>query len=167
MGRQVDRWAVGSYICMVQPISHEALGDEIVRVVKLLHAARAQAPPPAGLDHSAYPILFGLAREPHRVSDLAEAIHSDVSTVSRQVAGLVRGGYVDRTPDPDDGRAQVLTLSAAGRRVIREARQRREAWLSELLADWPADEISTFTTLLGKFAGTLQNRSITPKDPTA
>jgi len=151
---------------MVQPINHEALGDQIVRVVKLLHAARAQAPLPAGLDHSAYPILFVLGRKPHRVSDLAEEIHSDVSTVSRQVAGLVRAGYVDRAPDPDDGRAHVLSLSPSGRQIIREARQRRETWLSGLLADWTPDEIATFTTLLGKFADTLQNPATSTKEPT-
>lgn len=154
---------------MVQPtITPPRLGDELIRVLKLMHAARSRAPAPAGLDHSGYPILFVLAREPYRVSDLAEEIHSDVSTVSRQVAGLTRAGFVERSPDPADGRAQLLSLSTAGREIIREAQQRREVWLDQLLDDWSADEISTFTTLLGKFADTLQNAASpasTPKDP--
>ena len=153
---------------MVQPtILHPRLGDELVRVLKLMHAARSRAPAPVGLDHSAYPILFVLARQPHRVSDLAEAIHSDVSTVSRQVTGLTRSGYVVRSPDPDDGRAQLLSLSDTGREIVREAQQRREAWLDRLLDGWDEAEISAFTALLGKFADTLQNASGNPKDPSS
>ena len=153
---------------MVQPINGRLrLGDELVRVLKLMHAARSRTPGPAGLDHSAYPILFVLAREPHRVSDLADAIHSDVSTVSRQVAGLSRAGYVDRAPHPADGRAQLLSLSTSGHEVVREAQERREAWLDRLLGGWSPDEISTFTARLGKFADTLQDAAGNPKDPSS
>ena len=154
---------------MVQPSGTQQLGDELVRVIKLMKAAWARSPAPSvgGLDHSAYPILFVLSREPQRMGDLAEAIQSDPSTVSRQVAGLTRAGYVDRSPDPLDGRAQLLRLTPDGHEVIRLARQHREAWLNELLAEWTDHEISTFTTLLGKFADTLQIPSSPPKDPSS
>jgi DNA-binding MarR family transcriptional regulator len=29
---------------------------------------------------------------------------------------LEAGGYVERTPDPDDGRRNIITITAAGRR---------------------------------------------------
>ena len=48
---------------------------------------------------------------PHRSNALAEAVHSDPSTVSRQIAALVKVGYVERRPDPADGRACLLAAT--------------------------------------------------------
>ena len=45
----------------------------------------------------------------------------DVSVASRQLAVLERAGYVERRPDPRDGRASLLRLTAAGRRRARRA----------------------------------------------
>ena len=47
------------------------------------------------------------AADAHRRA-LAAAVHSDPSTVSRQVAALVRAGLIERQADPEDGRASVL-----------------------------------------------------------
>ena len=83
---------------MVQPTTSHALGDQLIRTVKLIQAARTRGSTLVeGLDQSAYPILFTLGLEPRRMSDLADAIHSDISTVSRQVAGLRKAGYVSST----------------------------------------------------------------------
>ena len=66
------------------------LGDDLIRVVKLLHHARQQSPRAhPQVDPMAYPLLFNLKVAPMRVSALAEVLHSDVSTVSRQVSTLV------------------------------------------------------------------------------
>lgn len=151
---------------MMQPsVSPPRLGDELIRVVKLMQAAKSRWPgPSAGLDSSAYPILFTLAHRPLRVSDVAETIHSDVSTVSRQVAGLTRSGFVDRTPDPDDGRAQLLTLTASGHDVIDTGRRLRDEWLARLVAEWTEDEIADFTASLGRFGDSLQDYLSAPQD---
>lgn len=153
---------------MVQASDHfSRLGDELVTLVKLIQAARSRVPGPAtGVDGSAYPILFTLAHRPMRVSDVAETIHSDVSTVSRQVAGLTRSGFVDRTPDPDDGRAQLLTLTTAGHGVIAAHRRLRDDWLAGLVAGWDEDDIVRFTTLLGRFGDALQDYLSAPQDDT-
>src|SRR4051794_35740785 len=65
-------------------------------------AVAAPAPPgrPDGLSAAVQPQARAV-----RVSALAEVLHSDVSTVSRQVSTLVDLGFVRRGPDPDDGRA--------------------------------------------------------------
>ena len=77
------------------------LGDDLVRVVKLLHHVRQQSPRQhPQVDPMAYPLLFNLKVAPMRVSALAEVLHSDVSTVSRQVSTLVDLGFVERGPDP-------------------------------------------------------------------
>lgn len=139
------------------------LGDDLVRVVKLLHHVRQQAPRQhPQVDPMAYPLLFNLLAGPMRVSALAEAIHSDVSTVSRQVSTLVDHDLVTRGPDPDDGRAQALTLTDEGRDLLHAIRDSRDQWLQGLLADWDDADIVSFTQHLRHFASDLEASLSTP-----
>ena len=96
----------------------------------------------------AYPLLFNLKAGPLRVSALADAVHSDVSTVSRQVSTLVDLGFITRGPDPVDGRAQALSLTDDGDALLVAIRQDRDRWLQGLLADWPDDDITSFSARL-------------------
>jgi len=133
------------------------LGDDLVRVVKLLHHIRQQAPRQhPQVDPMAYPLLFNLMAGPRRVSALAEVIHSDVSTVSRQVSTLVDLGFVTRGPDPVDGRAQALTLTDEGRALLHAIRDDRDRWLQGLLADWDDDDVVAFSQHLQRFASDLE-----------
>ncbi len=134
-----------------------ALGDDLVRVVKLLHVVRQHAPRRhPSVDPMAYPLLFNLTAGSLRVSALAERLHSDVSTVSRQVTTLVDLGFVTRGPDPDDGRAQALTLTAEGDRLLHGIREDRDRWIRTLLADWDDDDVATFSAHLRHFASDLE-----------
>lgn len=49
-----------------------------------------------------------------RISDVAERLHLANSTVSGLVAQMIHSGLVNRGTDPDDRRAAVVTLTAAG-----------------------------------------------------
>jgi DNA-binding MarR family transcriptional regulator len=133
------------------------LGDELVRVTKLLHVAKSQAPRRhPQVDPMAYPLLFNLKRCPMRVSALAEAVHVDVSTVSRQVSTLVDLGLVERGPDPDDRRAQALSVTDEGNDLLLAIREGRERWLASLLSDWSDDDVRRFTDNLARFASDLE-----------
>ena len=67
------------------------------------------------LDTGSFWLLKTLATSgPLRVTDLAVCANLDVSTVSRHVAQLHSAGLIERTPDPVDGRAQRVKLSAPG-----------------------------------------------------
>ena len=104
------------------------------------------------LDGAAYGLLALLADAgPLRAGDLVARLGLDKSTVSRQVASLVALGLVDRAPDPDDGRAQVLTPSAEGAaRLARIRKARRARWAADL-AGWPTDDVAMLAELLGRF----------------
>lgn len=144
------------------------LGDELVRVSRLLHVAKAQAPRKhPQVDPMAYPLLFNLKREPMRVSALADAVHVDVSTVSRQVSTLVELGLVERGPDPDDRRAQALSVTEEGSALLVAIREGRDRWLQDLLSDWSDDDVRTFSDQLARFASVLEDRLAdpTPRNP--
>jgi DNA-binding MarR family transcriptional regulator len=130
----------------------------LVRLVKLLKSMRQHAPRvhPA-VDSTAYPILFTLATEPHRVSVLAERVHSDVSTVSRQVSALVAHGLLEKVSDPDDGRAQVVRLADEGHALVERIRRDRNEWFRTLLDDWAPEDARTFATHLERFGDALES----------
>jgi DNA-binding MarR family transcriptional regulator len=70
------------------------------------------------LERVLHPVVMTVAElQPIRITELAVAMALDSSTVSRHAARLQQMGLLQRTVDPDDGRASLLTLSAEGRRI--------------------------------------------------
>ncbi|WP_432562367.1 MarR family winged helix-turn-helix transcriptional regulator [Kineococcus sp. SYSU DK003] len=85
-----------------------------------------------------------------RVSELAEHLRLDVSTVSRQVAHLRQRGLLEATPDPVDGRSQQLSLTAAGLDELRRSRRALVEDITGRLADWDDADVETLAELLGR-----------------
>ncbi|MBC9956612.1 MarR family winged helix-turn-helix transcriptional regulator [Yimella sp. cx-51] len=128
------------------------LANDLVHVVKKLSALRHLRPRfhPA-IDASAYPVLIALTRGDHRVSAIAASVHSDVSTVSRQVSHLVSAGVAEKVADPDDGRAQVVRLTAEGHDIRDQLATSRAQWFQSMLQGWTTDEVTEFTRYLSRF----------------
>jgi len=104
-----------------------------------------------------------------RCSALADRVGVDVSVTSRQVAALERAGYVQRRPDPLDGRASLISVSADGVAALGRTRDARSQWVADALSDWTEDEARQFTALLEKFAAGLDRagRQRPPPSPVA
>jgi DNA-binding MarR family transcriptional regulator len=77
---------------------------------------------------------------PLRLGDLAVRERVTPATLSRVVAGLVEHGYLERTADPDDARAGLLTATPAGEQLLRDSRARRSAELAARLRRLSDDE---------------------------
>jgi DNA-binding MarR family transcriptional regulator len=86
-----------------------------------------------------------------RATDLAAHYALDKSTVSRQVAGLERAGLIERRPDAQDHRVQVLHLTDTGRHLLAQVTESRRAAFLERLADWPAEDLSRFADYLVRY----------------
>lgn len=143
----------------------DELGGQLVRLVRLIEReqARYQAEHPDAVDRATYLLLVHLVSDGgRRAGALAEAVHSDPSTVSRQVAQLVRLGFVERVPDPLDGRATLLAATAEGRRVYAENRQLRNQRLAGLVADWAVDDRRAFVDMLTRFTDAVQRSKLKP-----
>lgn len=59
-------------------------------------------------------VLFNLHVRGDRVTALAERAHISVQAMGKLVRDLEKKGYVERRPDPGDGRAQLVNLTARG-----------------------------------------------------
>ena len=129
------------------------LSTELVRVMKLFQSMRQHAPKlHPGVEPASYPILFNLVEEPRRVSLLADCIHSDVSTVSRQVTMLASHGLLEKVADPLDGRASMVSLTAEGKDLVERLKAGRGEWFRHMLADWEPAEAEAFNDQLDRFA---------------
>jgi len=92
-----------------------------------------------------------------RVSDLAQWLGVVCSTASRHVAHLASRGLVERRADDADGRAVIVTPTAAGRALLARLRAAHTALLEECLNDWTESEVRDLTAALARFAGDLDD----------
>jgi DNA-binding MarR family transcriptional regulator len=78
----------------------------------------------SGLNPTQLAVLGHLAghRRGLRLKSLAEALGVTTATLSESVSTLERRGELKRRPDPDDARAALITVTAAGRRSLARAR---------------------------------------------
>src|SRR5215475_6352464 len=88
---------------------------------------------------------------PLRASALAGLVDSDPSTVSRQVAQLIRDGYVERRADQADGRASLLVATEKGTAAHREHRRMRNERYRRMLTEWSERDVRKFTALVRRF----------------
>lgn len=114
-----------------------------------------------GMDHQDFSTLVALSStastEGTRLRELAAVRGFDASTMSRRVSHLCETGLLERTPDPQDGRAQLLSLSADGRQALAEERGRRVRLITESLGEWTPDDKSELARLLSRLNDSLEN----------
>ncbi|QIK68623.1 MarR family transcriptional regulator [Nocardioides sp. HDW12B] len=108
------------------------------------------------LHPSAYFLLVHVAEHgPLRASALVEAMDLDKGAMSRGVQHLIDLGLVDRTPDPDDGRATLIAVTDEGRTRLADMAEHRRKRLDERLAGWSDDELTAFVSELARYNATL------------
>jgi DNA-binding MarR family transcriptional regulator len=130
-------------------LEHE-IGRLLRRVRRGLTDRAAQVDPE--LNATAYPLLATLAEfGPHRAADLADMFALDKGAVSRVVHQLLELDLIERTPDPKDGRASILSASAKARARLAEIKETRREDLDGRLADWEPTELVDLAQGLARF----------------
>ena len=113
------------------------------------------------IDRSAAAIIGALYfHEPVRLSDLAEHLGLDRSTVSRQVAAVVSQGWVQRSGDANDARAAVLNLTTKGHALRRKLANSFDRICAELVASWAQADRREFVRLMGKLAEEFRRQGV-------
>lgn len=100
-----------------------------------------------GIRRSNYVMLLHLYDDDgRRITALASALELDISVVSRRVVALEEAGLVSREVDPDDRRAQVVSLTRAGRDTIAHNRSVYVEALEDITSSWGTDELRTLAS---------------------
>jgi len=132
---------------------HESI-DRLIRRASLRRVhQRVAATAGVSLDRSSYWLASWLSdSDGLRLSDLAEALHTDLSTVSRQVQAAERSGLVERRPDPSDGRASLVYLTSVGQEVLDTVRAAQRAEILAAIDGWSPEDQQTFARLMDRFS---------------
>jgi DNA-binding MarR family transcriptional regulator len=130
----------------------------MIRRIRRIIGERARAVHP-DLQTSSYLMLAWLGQYgPHRASAMADAFGIDKGAISRQIQHLVDLGLVDRAPDPDDGRATLVSATADAVARMEAVSEERRAWLDDRLRDWSDEELSGIVDLLARYNAALDAR---------
>jgi DNA-binding MarR family transcriptional regulator len=88
---------------------------------------------------------------PRRAADLAERFMMDKGTVSRVVHQLLALGLVERSPDPEDGRASIITVTTDAHARLAQMHQTRRELFAQRLGDWAPEDIAHLASELSRF----------------
>src|SRR3954452_8162294 len=80
-------------------------------------------------------------RGPLAPSELAEVERVKRPTITRVVARLEEAGLVQRTGDPADGRASLVSVTREGSELLRRIRTRKNAYLARRLGKLGPDDL--------------------------
>ncbi|MBW8486444.1 MarR family winged helix-turn-helix transcriptional regulator [Actinomadura parmotrematis] len=118
---------------------------------------------PHAMDRSAYVLLSRIRMQgPMTIGELSDAFGLDASTLNRQTASAMRGGLVERIPDPAGGIARKFRITDKGERMLDDERESSVRGLDRVMADWSADDIAAFASYLRRFNGDIERLSGRP-----
>ena len=133
----------GALSCATGSADPAALSDRLLlTLARVGRQLRRQNPP--GLSVALYSALATTADR----GELAEAERVPASAATRIADRLEEAGGVERRPNPRDRRGVIVSITAAGRQLVRERRERGNAWLSVRLAGLTAAERQTLADAL-------------------
>lgn len=109
-------------------------GREVRRGVTAL-AARARTERPGTLTITSVAVLGQLARHGAMTAgEMAHRLHAAPQSLTRTFAALEEQGQLERTPDPDDRRQALLSITGDGRESLAADMAPRDRWLAETMA---------------------------------
>ncbi|WP_300639247.1 MarR family transcriptional regulator [Nocardioides sp.] len=141
-----------------RPESLVRLEQEVGVLVRRIHrviAERARLVHP-DLQPASYLMLSHVAENgPMRASSVADLFTVDKGAISRQVTHLMELGLVEKSRDPEDGRAWLLSATPDAKERLRTVTEQRRTYLAERLEGWEAGDLELFTDLLARYNDSL------------
>ena len=145
---------------LTEPIpAPETAEDALLSLMMALGRRMRQRQPGDAIDYSAFPILKLLTHQgPMRLSALAQVLGLDASTVSRHARQLEDKGLLERTGDPDDGRASRVAVSEHGSACLARAFESRRHAITHALEGWTDEERDVLRVQLARLVETLMTQ---------
>lgn len=126
-------------------------GYLINHVARVFAQALTERVRPLGLSTGPFPVLLELWREDGLTqSALVERLAVEQATIANTLARMERDGLVVRRPHPEDGRAQIVRLTAKGRALEGPATAAASEVNQEMLAGLSKRERDDFLAVMRK-----------------
>lgn len=110
------------------------------------------------LERSAYLALRLLeSHGPSTITQIADELRLDGSTVTRQVVAMEEAGHVCRERDPRDGRHQVISATPKGLEALAYTRAARSTVYGEVLHSWSEHDRAALAQLLRRLNADLDS----------
>src|SRR5262249_50749093 len=99
-----------------------------------------------------FDLMAQLSRAPRAMTrgELSHRMRVSSGNAPGLVARLVERALLSRRASPKDRRAQLVSLTAEGRRFFRAMARANGDWIGDMLAELSADDIETLMRLLAK-----------------
>lgn len=86
-------------------------------------------------------ILYEIDHQHHpSIQQVAETLGTDITTFSRQVQSLIKLNLVTKTPDANDRRFSILSLTAEGKKVADDIDQQMNRYLKDVFSNMTQEE---------------------------
>jgi DNA-binding MarR family transcriptional regulator len=145
---------------LTEPIpAPDTAEDALLSLMMAMGRRLRQRQPGDAIDYSAFPILKLLTHQgPMRLSSVAAVLGLDASTVSRHVRHLEERGLLERTDDPDDGRASRVAVSEHGNTCLAQGFETRRHLIANALDGFSEAECESLRGLLHRLVENLMTQ---------
>ncbi|MFE6645290.1 MarR family winged helix-turn-helix transcriptional regulator [Nocardioides sp. NPDC057772] len=89
------------------------------------------------------------------ISELTDLLAIDISVTSRHVSYLADHGWLDRSPNPADGRSRLLRLTDSGHDLLTGFADQSTELLAERLGGWSDEDVHELIRLMHKLHDSL------------
>src|SRR5271166_3493211 len=120
----------------------------VFRLNTALLAAGDALVEPIGQTSARWRVLGPISKKPQTVAHIARRIGYARQSVQRVADVLVEEGLARYIDNPDDKRAQLLTLTAQGETVLAQIQQRQQDWFARLLQALKPEDLVNLTASL-------------------
>ena len=143
---------------MVQATVCTKVDDELAGALYAVVLRLSRMPVDEPVDKAGLAVLHEARRlGTFRPSDLAAQMRLDLSTISRHLRSLEQQGMVRRSADPDDARAQRISITPRGSDVLKRMMDRRAATIRDATQNWPEADRNALAGLLRRLADDLSD----------
>ncbi|WP_244427178.1 MarR family winged helix-turn-helix transcriptional regulator [Methyloferula stellata] len=110
-----------------------------------------------GLGVASFPVLNMLrAGEKRSQKDLAQCAQIEQPSMAQLLARLERDGMIKRSPDPNDGRSSLISLTRKALAILPEIDEMVDAGNDEAVAGMSEQEIKILIDLLQRLIANLE-----------
>lgn len=133
-----------------------SVGQSLVRLARAYTAALSAHLGPLGLTPAQYLVIMELQQRGEQTQrQLAISLAVEQATMANTLARMSRDGLIERSPHPDDGRAQLTSLTAAACDLAEPARRAQDLADQQMLAALPIAEQALFSSMLARISAAM------------